>query len=519
MNNYFIKLRLVWLPFLYSLLILLIGYTFLNWLLVIKLEWISINEEAINIFIPAAIAVLLLIVIIRPSFRQLYFKSDKGIDFMYFMAFVGIVIPSIIAQLYISAAAGELTRLNDIYEIDHLPKTKYYTLKNYYFYKEAASVTRRFEVSGKHNEYLNFKLYYVVPILKTMKETENDSTHYFLCTEYQDQVRSSLSDMAKEQAFTRFVNESESQFRQENFRFQFLERIGKNNSDIKYYQKAIKYNDLESNGEAIFLSPRDYNFEQRNGAMLPWIFKSAGIGLVVFGLLLLFFRLKTKSELSKLQKKIVREKARGWKKNYEWLFPHEGFFSTMLLLYANVLVFAFMVFSGMGFISFDGSDLVAIGSLYKRDTLNGDWWRLVTSQFLHGGLIHIINNLFSLFLVGLFVEPILGKWRLLLVYLVCGIGGGLTSLWWHEQLNGVGASGAIFGLYGFMLAMGMMKVTTPEHNKLFFWLASISLGFSLLMGLIGNTDNAAHIGGLIVGFLIGLLLTNRIKEELDNSQT
>jgi membrane associated rhomboid family serine protease len=173
-----------------------------------------------------------------------------------------------------------------------------------------------------------------------------------------------------------------------------------------------------------------------------------------------------------------------------------------------------LVFSGLGFVSMSGLELIEKGSLYSPYIkLDGQYWRLFTYMFLHGGIMHILNNLLSLFFVGIILEPIIGRWKCLTLYLLCGIGAGITSLLWHDEVNTVGASGAIFGLYGFMIILILMKVTDKSINKAFLVIGSISLIISLITGMFGTIDNAAHIGGLLTGGLLGLLYTPILKQQ------
>jgi rhomboid protease GluP len=113
--------------------------------------------------------------------------------------------------------------------------------------------------------------------------------------------------------------------------------------------------------------------------------------------------------------------------------------------------------------------------------------------------------MFSLWLLGLLVEDRVGPARLVLVYLACGVGGGLASLWWHTNgINSVGASGAIFGLYGLLLALliGKKLVLDKSDRRAMLGLVLYLVLSNLLSGLTGNIDNAAHLGGLAMGLLL-----------------
>jgi rhomboid protease GluP len=191
------------------------------------------------------------------------------------------------------------------------------------------------------------------------------------------------------------------------------------------------------------------------------------------------------------------------------LWPRAGYFTTPLLLLANLLVFLLMGLTGINLLSPAGADLIAWGSNYSPLVL-AQPWRLFTSMFLHGGTAHLLLNLSALLLLGVLAEAKVGRWPWLLIYLLSGVGGSLTSWWWHTGgINSVGASGAIFGLYGLLLALLLVRThftTRQERAGIIGLLLYFALG-SLVGGLQGSAvDNAAHLGGLLTGFGAGIVL-------------
>jgi rhomboid protease GluP len=150
-------------------------------------------------------------------------------------------------------------------------------------------------------------------------------------------------------------------------------------------------------------------------------------------------------------------------------------------------------------------------------TLHGQPWRLLTSLFVHGGMTHLLLNMFSLWLLGLMLEQRVGAWRLLAVYLASGLAASLATLWYHTSgINSTGASGAIFGLYGLMLVLLLSKkmVLDKSDRRAMLGLVIYLVLSNLISGLTGNVDNIAHIGGLLMGlFVAGPLAVFSIKKE------
>ncbi|MCW3121407.1 MAG: rhomboid family intrarane serine protease [Flavipsychrobacter sp.] len=201
---------------------------------------------------------------------------------------------------------------------------------------------------------------------------------------------------------------------------------------------------------------------------------------------------------------------------YGALVPSKTYLVTPLLIYTNAAIFICMVLAGLSPFSPAAASLFTWGGNFRPAVLQGDWWRLITHMFLHGGIMHLLMNMFSLLYIGMYLEPLLGKFRFTTAYIITGICGGLLSLVFHANSVGVGASGAIFGMYGVFLAIlttGHIQKTmrkTMLRSILFF------VVYNLGMGMQGNIDNAAHIGGLLSGLIIGYVYypyLKRMKKE------
>lgn len=187
---------------------------------------------------------------------------------------------------------------------------------------------------------------------------------------------------------------------------------------------------------------------------------------------------------------------------------------THILFGINVAVFVGMIIEmllagGSPFQEFSGLELVQWGANVGRLTLSGEWWRLLTCVFVHGGLLHIAFNMWCLWDLGALSESLYGRWTFGVIYIICGLGASLASVAWNPQVMSVGASGAIFGLAGALIAafkLGEFSVpraalSGPLRSLLVF--VVFNLGFGAVSGF---TDNAAHIGGLVTGLILGALI-------------
>ena len=184
--------------------------------------------------------------------------------------------------------------------------------------------------------------------------------------------------------------------------------------------------------------------------------------------------------------------------------PQARFTTGMILLINAALYLAtglFSMNSGNGnLLNIDPQTLLEFGAKYRLAILGyGQWWRLITAGFLHGGLLHIGMNSWVLFDLGAQIEEVFGPSRLIVIYFVATVTGFLASTFWSASLS-IGASAGIMGLIGAMIALGMLHRTAlgDAIRRMYVrWAVMI-----LLMGLLPffAIDNAAHVGGLAGGF-------------------
>ncbi len=196
------------------------------------------------------------------------------------------------------------------------------------------------------------------------------------------------------------------------------------------------------------------------------------------------------------------------------LTPHV--YMTPLLVAANVLVFAAMAASGVSPANPKPEDLVRWGGNFGPATTSGEWWRLFTCVFVHIGILHLALNMWALAAAGPLVERMVGNANFLLAYVVAGLTGSLASLFWNQHLVSVGASGAIFGVYGTLLALLLRQHGSIPREPLTRLRGSgvTFVLYNLLFGLFEpKIDNAAHLGGLAGGFLCGLVLSQPLTTE------
>lgn len=188
------------------------------------------------------------------------------------------------------------------------------------------------------------------------------------------------------------------------------------------------------------------------------------------------------------------------------LIPKGEYFFTPIIININILVFVLMVLNGASITAPSPEIVLKWGANARYLTMNGEWWRLVTAMFLHYGILHITMNMYALFSIGRMLEPFIGKWRFLALYMASGIAGSVASIWWHDGAASAGASGAIMGTIGILGALATTNLIRQEIRMSLLKNIGISLLLTLGLGFSGIVDNAGHIGGLIGGAIGGYLI-------------
>jgi rhomboid protease GluP len=193
----------------------------------------------------------------------------------------------------------------------------------------------------------------------------------------------------------------------------------------------------------------------------------------------------------------------------------------VLIIAVNVAVFAWEIASGVFVTSKEmieaglrGASLIDAGALVQAKVFGGEWWRMVTAMFLHGGFDHIIGNMIVLYIVGMAAEHAFGSTRMLLVYFAGGLAGSALSVLASPGPS-VGASGAVFGV------LSAVVVTLYRHQKHFYVrdkrigiVLAAWAGYQLLTGFLTPfVDNFAHLGGILGGALAAMVLDSRLTAE------
>lgn len=275
------KINFLFIPFLFAFLGLIIGYTFLNWLLFIKFEIFSVETFILNFIVPLCLTGIFAWFILRRRFKILKLKVKKGNwrNFYSFILWFVLAVPLIISQEYLTSASGKMIELNSINDINKSKIEKYYILKNYFIDKTALGIHTDITVTGKRNTNYNMHWYIAVPIFESPEDTVLRQVRplAWVGIQYNKTIRNRLSQSEKNRIYQEFATESQASFELEDFtNFTYLAR--KKYADIEDdFLIAVGKNAYYYPSDLLFIMVHQ-PFELRNGNKLNWI-----VGMIIFG--------------------------------------------------------------------------------------------------------------------------------------------------------------------------------------------------------------------------------------------
>ncbi|WP_207494901.1 rhomboid family intramembrane serine protease [Aridibaculum aurantiacum] len=513
------KLRLAFYPLAKYSLILTATYVLVYWVFIVLLQVNVFREDVLEWWLPICFGFLLVMLLIRKRVHALKLDRDDGrVRGLYYMvAMATIALPAGLSVNYVEKATGTLTTLNMVSDIATLPSTKYYQPGFYVIQHNYPGIKYSSYYSGKRSETLHFKIYIAVPMSNHLGDTLKPA-HAFLTYSYHTSISSHTADANKEQEWNAFIERSMNDYyKNKSFKFNYLEQLPNNNDRDEFMAAARKsdmYITYSDDHKVYLLKPIEGTFAHRTGNKLPWVFGSWTICMAVWFVMVII-------------PGIHMNKARWFfRKNYtikedlllnlqSWL-PTRDAYATTALIFICFIVYALVVLSGSDVMQVYNAKLVEWGGLFRSGVRQGEYWRLLTSVFLHGSIVHLVMNMLSLYLAGLFVEPVIGRARLILFFLLTGLCASAATMAFSDYELSVGASGAIFGLYGILVAMVLTGIFPRELKTFMYTLLACTAGISLFMGFfIPNVNNIAHVGGLVSGIVGGWLFFKYYRPKQD----
>jgi membrane associated rhomboid family serine protease len=476
---------------------LLAGYSLANWLFLAGTGAAPLDNDVIDYWIPLLLAGFLEFAFVAPRLQVLALNRHTLRFLTNSLAFALIAGPVCLAQGEIRATSGTITHLSDASQIAAAPVTRYYATRTICIDRDQLGFKLFAEPNDSQSKF-HVQAFIVLPVCTPGKSADHPNT--WIGLSYRGSFDKSSDPEVRKQAMNALIAEFDHRIAAEDpYRYRYLERSS-HSSERRNFDLALESRKIGSPEQQIVLTPHLEPFGQRTGDGLGPILFALGFGALGWLTLVV---------LAPLDRRRVEAASKGGPDQpspaMAILIPTASSYGLQALIYLNVIVFLAMMISGLGLLQVRTEDLIDWGGNYGPRLDGLGLLRLVTSQFVHNGVMHLVNNMYGLVIVGLFLAPAIGNWQMIGCYLLCGLGGSVAGALAHPRIVSVGASGAILGLMGIALTLALLRDSriASVRPALVTNLAIFS-AFTLVMGsLATGIDNAAHLGGFAAGAVVG----------------
>ncbi|GAA0571535.1 rhomboid family intramembrane serine protease [Rhizomicrobium electricum] len=498
MSDYLFKLRFLFFPVLLYSLAAIAGYLAAYVLLV---EWaglLAAEGELEEFWLPLVAGGAAIAAFLGPRLRVFIPAKRSDPDgFFILVAMLLVVPPIMLLQPTVQEAMWGLRPVPALTAIAVDSRARYYAPQNVCVDTSRVRWNGFAHSDGRHND-IEYELYAAVPVC-----APETGTAHWVGIHKSHTVSGSTPAAERTQEVTAFEQKVRAEVERLDPAFwTYVERV-RGGSEMHQFAKAIG-----GTAETVIVMPRTEPFGQNTQARLTWAAWAFGGAAVLWAFVLLFRTLNEDEVESVRNTGRLTPKPEDEFSLKSLIIPTREFYGPAVLIDIIVGVYLAMVFSGLGVMSFATDDLVAWGANRGPLGIGPDHYGLVTAMFLHAGLMHMVNNLYGLLFAIVCLVPVARNSRLIVCFLVCGLAGSIASVWWNPAVIGVGASGAVLGLWGIAVSLAVVRDHRVAGNGRFILINVAIFGaMTAFLGIVSsNVDNAAHVGGFLTGLVIGVAL-------------
>jgi rhomboid protease GluP len=487
-------------------------YTLAHYVFVLRLHWVDPPESAIDLLGPAVLAAVLGYFFVAPRSACLRIDQEKRRDVLTMFASMLAAAPGICAQHYVREATAERLRLPSPDDVTGTRPVRYYEFDRWQADLERCSVWKSQRVEGKNSDTLRFSISVACPLTALPAQI-------WVGRHYTSTISNRTSDQGEQaRKRTAFDGEVFARFSEERFtRTQHFQRLGNTFERDELTLAATRVpNRAAPRERLVMMLAVDRPYAPYKGAALSWT-----IGFWLFLCLGWSSAVRLIGHQPRALANFVKpSRKKSWSETLSrrviqplgFLVPNRERWATSILIDANILVFLAMLAAGVDPLTPAPDVLVRWGGLAPELVKAGQWWRCLSYQFLHGGVIHLLVNMTMLGLAGYLLEFLVRQRAcILFTYVLGGLAGAIAAL--PSASVTVGASGSIFALLGAQLGAFARPSARASLGYLGLVLAVPYFLLDLLTSPRQGIAWQAHAAGFVAGALIGLVLPYRTEDQ------
>lgn len=499
-EEYIFKIRHILPRCIVVMLVTALVYGFLRWFVTFYLKIGYIKEEAWEFFLPVLIGITIFWILLSKPFRIIRECPNNNSGWRTYLTVFTIIPFCIIlglSQNYVVHCFSSQQSVENVSQIKHNETDTYYYVNEFAVDKTwmGYHIDNR-TIPKRYSSDLQLSAYVVYPFIgcenrwygiKYSKKIERHNEDY-VNMEYQS-----------------FLNDCNTKIDTYDFNaVHSFERVVASD-DMDGFIRAIKESgDKVDTKTLVVLFPTEKAFESKSQMQLAWILLTIVIWLTLITTLLVFAQLNEQLVTKQLTlRKDLKNDSFFVDLVNAAIIPRRDNWLLALILNSILIYYLVMVIGGVNPMSPSSIELFEWGALRSNAIEQGDWWRVVTSLFMHSDVKHLLLNLTNFGFGVFFLNCLITPNKTAIIFLVSGLIANFTAASLFPGVY-VGASGGIMGVMGAVLSIYLFYRKTVQPEGL--WLISIITGITLVVGITAGISNTAHITGLIIGAVVGPLI-------------
>ena len=500
-NHMETKLKIIFFPFLLWCITISIAYPILATSLQEATKNTQIANEAFTLFLPAILIASTLLWLFRGRLEILKHADGRFRMACKTLMFFITLICLTFALKFLQSATNELKRIENLPSLPS-SSSKYFTSDTLLLntYRSREFLTRRDIGQSEKNDQTTYILHVAIPT--------SGNANIWMGKTFFLPLPKTLGDVDLNRRLNQFIKSSkEIFFSQDLSEFKYFEILD-NTSERRGYIQAITGQSGPAESDLVIIKGHSETLPRDAAKQLSNYFATFMFGSLFLWILIAF---------PAIDPKRIEDLKAGRRPNDDFIatvLPYlniRGLWpATAFLLLTQISIYFYMICIGIDPFFPSASEIAEFGGQSRNLVNAGDEWRLVTSMFVHYGIVHLLGNIIFLAIFGRMLEEIVGPYWLISLFVIFGLTGSIFSHIQYSHGVSAGASGAVFGLAGILLVFVWQR-TVASTEKLKFWITLALLAISEALALtseISSAGHAAHAGGFASGFITGCILAN-----------
>ena len=508
------KFTKVFLPYLLLSIVTIVGYGALRWLIDIYLDILPLKQGYWNFGIPIVLSALVVYFGLNPYYKRLTLPyTYNSTSFLFLAMTLTLATPLILSQSYLTQTAYHVVAIDSVSDIRDYPSSYYFDVKHYQVNKPALATYMDSAVrSSSYDSDTALNYYMATPFLA--------ADNIWLGTEDYTSYDNHMAEENKNQHYQSFIKQAQTHYQTKDFsRISYFQRLKSSDERTGYLQAVAgttNTNRNDNNHDPIILVPQSGTLSDHAHTAKIWGIGTFMVGMAICLLMIMSMQVqnppksskrKNKHEHKLKQKTQAQPFSESIKKTVHQLnVVRKNTPATFYLVLSTVLGAVAAILQGVDIFFPTRGQIAHAGGVSIEALQQGEYWRLLSALFIPSDIISLLMTLLILLLIGYILEPIIGKWRFVSAFFICGFLGYLSVFVLIDVGYLTGAHGNTLSLSGAATVVLLSKRYKTEQRQIYGILIGAYLGINIIVTAIHSVYNIHNLLYILINIAVGALV-------------